>query len=110
MLEEILTTHDIQMTLDLGVLTGKAVDFILAQATPQTGVQFAGELIVEFREQLGVEKKVGGGGKFVGDGVEENLRTVVLVGFGGALFGFHGENAQSEDVDAVAEEDSFAAW
>jgi len=110
MLEEILTTHDIQMTLDLGILTGKAVDVILAQATAQTGVQFARELVVEFREQLGVEEEVGGGGEFVGDGVEEDFRTVVFMGFSGTLFGFHGENAQSEDVDAVAEEDSFAAW
>lgn len=65
--------------------------------------------VVEFTEELCVEEEIGGGGEFVGYGVEEDFGTVVFVLFGGALFGFYGEETEFEDVDAVAEEDGFSA-
>lgn len=109
MLEQVLPPDHVQMPLDLRVFTGEAIDFILAQAAAEAGIEFAGELVIEFGEKLGVKKEVSSCGKFVGHGIEEDFWTVVFVFLGRALLGFHGEDAQFEDVDTVAEEDSFAA-
>ena len=109
MLEQILPPHDIQMALDLGILARKAVHLLLTEPAAEPRVELAGELVVEFRQEFCVEEEVGGGGEFVCDGVKEDLRAVVFVGFGGALFGLYGENAEFDDVDTVTEEDCFAA-
>lgn len=86
MLQQILSSHYIQMPLDLRVLACKAVDFVLAEASAEAGVELAGKLVVEFGQEFCIEEEVGGGGEFVGDGVEENFGTVVFVFAGGALF------------------------
>lgn len=109
-LEPLLAPHDIEMAPDLGVLARKAVDFVLRETAAETRVQLAGQLVVEFGEEFSFEEEVSGGGELVGDGVEEDFGTVVFVLAGVALFGFDGEEAQAEEVDAVAEEDGFAAW
>lgn len=110
MLQQILTSHHIQMAFDLRILTRKAVDLVLAEAAAEPRVELAGQLVVEFGQQFGVEEEIGGCGEFGGDSVEEDLRAVVFGGAGAALFGFYGEDAQFKDVDAVAQKDGFAAY
>jgi hypothetical protein len=58
--------------------------------------------VVEFGEEFSVEEEIGCGGEFVGDGVEEDLGTVVFVCFVGALFGSEGEEAHFYDRGAIA--------
>ena len=98
------------MPLDLRILLRKPLNLVLAESPAKAGIQLAGQLVVELAEQFGIEEEVGGSGEFVCDGVEEDFGTVILVLARGALFGFDGEEAQAEDVDAVAEEDCFSAW
>lgn len=109
MLEQILAPDDIQMALDLWVLSREPINLILTQATTESGIEFAGKLVVKFGEELGVEEEIGSGGEFVGNSVEEDFGAVVFVLAGCALFGFNGENAQLEHIDAIAEEDCFTA-
>ena len=58
--------------------------------------------IVEFGKEFGVEEQIGGCGKFVCDGVEEDFGAVVFVLLVGALFRFHGLQPQTDDVRAIA--------
>lgn len=110
MLQQILASHHIQMPLDLRILLSKPLNLVLGESPAETRVELAGQLVVEFRQEFGVEEEVGGGGEFVGHGIEEDFGTVVFVFAGGALFGFYGEEAQAQDVDTVAEEDCFSTW
>lgn len=75
----------------------------------EASVEFAGEVVVEFGEEFDIEEEDGGGGKFVGDDVEEDLGAKVFVLLGGALLGADGEEAHFEEVGAVTEEDTIAA-
>jgi hypothetical protein len=65
--------------------------------------------VVEFREQFSVKEEIGRGGKFISDSIEEDFGAVVFVLLCGALFAFYGEEAQFEDVNAVAKEDCFSS-
>lgn len=109
-LQQLLPLHQIQMPPDLGILARKAVQpapgtHVLAQL----GLDLSGKPHIKVVQHLDVQEEDGGAGQLGGDGVEEDLRAVVAVFRGAALAGFGGENAQADDVGAVAEEDGFSA-
>lgn len=97
------------MSPDARVLSCKPLDFVVGQVAAEARVEFAGEVVVEFGEEFDIEEEDGGGGKFVGDDVEEDLGAKVFVLLGGALLGADGEEAHFEEVGAVTEEDTIAA-
>lgn len=46
MFKQILASYDIEVSLDLRVFFSEAVDFFLGEAAAETGVEFAGELVL----------------------------------------------------------------
>lgn len=96
------------MSPDARVFTREPLDFVVGEVAAEAHVELAGEVIVEFGEEFDVEEEDGGGGEFVGDDVEEDLRAVVFVFLGGALLGADGKEAHFEEVGAVTEEDAVA--
>jgi hypothetical protein len=66
--------------------------------------------VIEFAQQLSVQEQISSRGELICHSIEEDFRAVVLVLLGGALLALDGQKAQFEHVDAVAEEDCFAAW
>jgi hypothetical protein len=107
--EGVLLADDVQVFPDARVLAREAFDLGVREVSPQALVELAREVVVEFGKELDVQKEHSGGGKFVGDDVQEYLGTLVFVFQGGALLGPGGEKAHLDDVGAVAEEDSFSA-
>lgn len=66
-------------------------------------------MVCEFGEELDVEEEDGGVDEFTANDVEEDLGAVVFVGFGGALGGFEGFEAEVEEGEAVGEEECLFA-
>ena len=97
------------MVPDARVFAGEALDFGVGEVTAEAHVEFTGEVVVEFGEELDVEEEDGGGGELVGDDVKEYLWAVVFVLLRGALFGAHGKESHFNEVGSVTEEDALAA-
>ena len=95
------------MALDPRVLFRESLHLLFAQSPSKPNIQFSGEIIIEFGKQFDVEEEDGCGGEFGGYDVEEDLGAVVAIGFGGALFGIQGLEAEFEEDGAVPEEDGF---
>jgi hypothetical protein len=103
MLKKLLPLDNIEMSLDFGVLTSEAFNGAVVEVT-EVLFQNAGELIVEFTQQLRIEEQVRGRGELVSDSVEEDFGAVIFVLLVGTLAGFDGRKTHSDDVGAVAEE------
>jgi hypothetical protein len=65
--------------------------------------------VIEFAQQLSVQEEISSRGELIGHSIEEDFRAVVLVLLGGALLALDSQKAQFKHVDAVTEEDCFAA-
>jgi hypothetical protein len=65
--------------------------------------------VIEFAQKLSVQEEISSRGELIGHSIEEDFRAVVLVLLGGALLALDSQKAQFKHVDAVAEEDCFAA-
>lgn len=61
------------------VFARKSLDFGIREVSPKALIQFAREIVVEFREKLNVEKQDGGRCELIGYNVEEDFRAVVFV-------------------------------
>jgi hypothetical protein len=65
--------------------------------------------VIEFAQQLSVQEEISSRGELIGHSIEEDFRAVVFVLLGGALLALDSQKAQFKHVDAVTEEDCFAA-
>lgn len=108
-LQQLLLPDDIEMAPDPRVFSCEALDFRVGQMPAETHVQLAGEVVVEFGEELDVEEEDGGGGELIGDYVEEDFGTVVFVLLDGALLGADCEEPHFDQVGPITEEDAFTA-
>ena len=91
-----------------GILSRKSFNLSLAQLPSEPSVQLPGKVVIEFGEKLDIEEKDSGGGQFVSDNVEENLRTIVSRCLRRALLGADGKKPHSKNGSAIAEEDSLS--
>lgn len=108
-LQQLLLLDDVKVPPDTGVLAGEALHLRVGEVPAESHVQLAGEVVVEFREELHVEEEDGGGGELVRDHVEEDLWAVVFVLLVGALLGANGHESHLDDIGSVTEEDGFPA-
>lgn len=109
-LQQLLLPNDVEVLADAGVLAGEPLDLCVGEMSAESHVELAREVVVEFGEELDVEKEHGRRGELVGDNVEEDFRAVVFVFLGGALFRAHCKQSHLDEVGAVAEEHAFSAW
>merc|ERR1712072_689098 len=108
MLQQLFPPHDIEMPSDLRILAREALQCTFVQL-PEVPFQHPWKLEVEFREQLGVEKQVGGRSQLFSNGIKEDFGTVVLVRRVSALATLHRREAHADNVGTVAEEKSFTS-
>jgi hypothetical protein len=92
-----------------GVFTSEAIDLGFRQPATEPGIKLSRKLImkleirialldldwgstyiiIEFREQFGVQEQISSRGKLISDGIKENLGTIVFVLLGCALLRFN---------------------
>ena len=115
------------MAANLGVFTGKTVDFFLGQSSSKTGVELSRELarplanvidgtciqtynVVKLGKQFGVEEQVGGCCKLVRNSVQEHFWAVIFVLLSRTLLRLDGHQTELEHIDTVTEENCLSSY
>jgi len=101
-LQQLLAPDNLQMRLNLRILPREPLDLVFPQAPPEPDVEFAGEGVEEFGEQLDVEEEDCRAGEFGGHDVQEDFRALVFRFPGRALFGFQSCETHAEEGGAGA--------
>lgn len=104
----LLASNDIQMLADSGIFASEPFNLGLIEVPAKPNVQFSGEVVVEFGEELDVEEEHSCRSQFIGNNVQKHLRAIVFVLEIGALLRLDSHEPHLDDLGSVAEKHSFS--